>query len=137
MEKFIIKHYADTPHPIIKGNGFDGTVIGDFRDEAEDFINFVNELVEHRNSHTNDENSNSAELACPKCGKTDKTSIYCDHCVDIHAVANSLPCGKTNKAMEKLLCDIQTLSEQSGFDDEQRLINTKAYIHAAWAQLPQ
>jgi hypothetical protein len=44
-EHFIVKHYGDDPHPTIKGNGFDGLVIGEYREEAEDFIKFVNSLM--------------------------------------------------------------------------------------------
>jgi len=51
-EKFIVKHYVDTPHPCIKGNGFDGLTIGDYRDEAEQFIEFVNELIDFKNKHS-------------------------------------------------------------------------------------
>lgn len=49
IERFVVKHYGDTPHPIIKGNGFDGLVIGDYREEAEDFIRWVNDLVDELN----------------------------------------------------------------------------------------
>ena len=46
MEKFVVKHYSDDPHPTLKGNGFDGLTIGDYREQAEDFIKFVNELID-------------------------------------------------------------------------------------------
>lgn len=45
MNQFIVKHYSEEPHPTIKGNGFDGLVIGNYREEAEDFIEFVNGLI--------------------------------------------------------------------------------------------
>ena len=45
-DKFIIKHYADDPHPTLKGNGFDGLVIGDYREEAEGFITYINNRIE-------------------------------------------------------------------------------------------
>ena len=45
MEKFVVKHYADEAHPSIKGNGFDGLVVGEYREEAEKFIEFVNNLM--------------------------------------------------------------------------------------------
>ena len=51
--KFVVKHYSETPHPCIKGNGFDGLTVGDYRDEAEDFIKFVNELIEFKLQHSN------------------------------------------------------------------------------------
>jgi hypothetical protein len=45
-ERFIVKHYTDDPHPTLKGNGFDGLVIGDYREEAEKFITFVNHKLD-------------------------------------------------------------------------------------------
>jgi hypothetical protein len=45
MESFVVKHYNEQAHPSIKGNGFDGLVIGEYREEAETFIKFVNELI--------------------------------------------------------------------------------------------
>jgi len=46
IEKFSIKHYSETDRPIVKGNGFDGLEIGLDRYEAEQFINFINKLIE-------------------------------------------------------------------------------------------
>jgi len=46
VEKFIVKHYSSDKHPSIKGNGFDGTLVGDDREDAEEFIGFVNDLIE-------------------------------------------------------------------------------------------
>lgn len=46
VEKFIIKHYIGDKHPTVKGNGFDGLIIGDNRDEAEEFVNFINAIIE-------------------------------------------------------------------------------------------
>lgn len=51
MEKFIVKHYGNEPHPCIKGNGFDGLTIGDYREEAEEFIIFINKLIEQINTN--------------------------------------------------------------------------------------
>ena len=45
MEKFIVKHYSSDETPIIKGFGFDGLHIGENREEAEEFISFVNNLI--------------------------------------------------------------------------------------------
>ncbi len=42
---FVVKHYGDDPHPTIKGNGFDGLVVGNYRDEAVEFITFVNLFI--------------------------------------------------------------------------------------------
>lgn len=41
-EPFLVKHYTTEEGPIIKGNGFDGLRIGDDREEAEQFVSFVN-----------------------------------------------------------------------------------------------
>lgn len=46
MEKFVIKHYTDQAHPSLKGFGFDGLVIGEYRDEAEEFAEFLNSILE-------------------------------------------------------------------------------------------
>ena len=49
LDKFIIKQYEDK-RPIIKGNGFDGLEI-DNRQEAEEFIQFINKLIEKDNDN--------------------------------------------------------------------------------------
>lgn len=41
-EPFIVKQYDADERPIIKGNGFDGLEIGTDREDAQDFIDFVN-----------------------------------------------------------------------------------------------
>lgn len=41
-EKFVVRHYVGDERPIIKGNGFDGLEIGSSREEAEEFIAWVN-----------------------------------------------------------------------------------------------
>ena len=38
---FIVKHYSSDDHPSIKGNGFDGLEVGEDRQEAEEFINWI------------------------------------------------------------------------------------------------
>ena len=44
-EPFTIRHYVYDNSPMLKGNGFDGLRIGDTREEAEEFIAFINQLV--------------------------------------------------------------------------------------------
>jgi hypothetical protein len=44
-EPFVVKHYSEDARLSIKGNGFDGLSVGDDREEAEDFIRFVNSLI--------------------------------------------------------------------------------------------
>jgi hypothetical protein len=41
-EFFVVRHYGDDERPIIKGNGFDGLTIGEDREEAEQFVAWVN-----------------------------------------------------------------------------------------------
>jgi len=50
-EKFVVRHYSDDPHPTIKGNGFDGLVVGEYREEAELFIAWVNGLISESEQH--------------------------------------------------------------------------------------
>jgi hypothetical protein len=46
VEKFIVKHYNGEAHPSIKGHGFDGTTLGDERYEADDFVEYINSMIE-------------------------------------------------------------------------------------------
>jgi hypothetical protein len=41
-EPFVVKHYTADLRPTIKGNGFDGLEIGISREEAEEFVAWVN-----------------------------------------------------------------------------------------------
>ena len=43
-DKFIIKQYSKDERPILKGNGFDGLEIGEDRLEAQEFIDFINQI---------------------------------------------------------------------------------------------
>jgi hypothetical protein len=42
---FVIKHYTADLRPTIKGNGFDGLEIGISREEAEEFVAWVNARI--------------------------------------------------------------------------------------------
>lgn len=59
VEPFVVKYYISDDGPSIKGNGFDGLRIGDDRQEAEEFISFVNKalgrIVEAKPSDARDE----------------------------------------------------------------------------------
>lgn len=44
-EPFIFKCYGADERPIIKGNGFDGLEVGCDRDEAEQFVSWVNARI--------------------------------------------------------------------------------------------
>jgi hypothetical protein len=46
VETFVVKHYSGDKRPTIKGNGFDGLEVGEDREEAEEFIKFINGLIE-------------------------------------------------------------------------------------------
>jgi hypothetical protein len=48
VEPFVVKHYGSDAHPSIKGNGFDGLVLGENREEAQDFIDWVNARLRAR-----------------------------------------------------------------------------------------
>jgi hypothetical protein len=41
-EPFVVRLYSEDDRPSIKGNGFDGLEIGEYREEAEEFISWVN-----------------------------------------------------------------------------------------------
>ena len=41
-EPFIVKHYVGEDQPSIKGNGFDGLKIGDEREDAQEFVDWIN-----------------------------------------------------------------------------------------------
>jgi hypothetical protein len=42
LEPFVVRHYTEDSNPTIKGNGFDGLVLGEDLTEAEEFVNWVN-----------------------------------------------------------------------------------------------
>ena len=44
-EPFVVKHYTADLRPTIKGNGFDGLEIGESREEAEEFVAWVNARI--------------------------------------------------------------------------------------------
>jgi hypothetical protein len=41
-EPFVVRCYSADDRPSVKGNGFDGLEIGGYREEAEEFISWVN-----------------------------------------------------------------------------------------------
>lgn len=42
VESFVVKHYSVDERPTIKGNGFDGLEVGHDRQEAEEFVSWIN-----------------------------------------------------------------------------------------------
>ena len=55
LHPFVVRHYSSDERPTIKGNGFDGLEIGEDRQEAEEFIDWINarltELAALRGTH--------------------------------------------------------------------------------------
>jgi hypothetical protein len=45
QEFFVVKHYSADERPTIKGNGFDGLEVGTDREDAEEFIKWVNARI--------------------------------------------------------------------------------------------
>lgn len=45
LEPFVVKHYTSEERPSIKGNGFDGLEVGETREEAEEFVVFINSVI--------------------------------------------------------------------------------------------
>lgn len=45
FELFVVKHYEGDTFPTIKGNGFDGLQVGEDREEANEFIGWVNDRI--------------------------------------------------------------------------------------------
>jgi hypothetical protein len=42
QERFVVRHYSSDKFPTIKGNGFDGLQVGEDREEAEQFVAWIN-----------------------------------------------------------------------------------------------
>ncbi len=61
MEKFIVKHYSEDKRPTIKGNGFDGLEIGEYRDGAEEFVNFINKVIDGNSQDTKEATKSTAD----------------------------------------------------------------------------
>jgi len=51
---FVVRHYTNDERPSIKGNGFDGLEIGEDRQEAEEFIAWINKRICQTPEVTND-----------------------------------------------------------------------------------
>ena len=48
QEPFVVKHYVSDERPMIKGNGFDGLEIGEDREEAQAFVDWINARLSRR-----------------------------------------------------------------------------------------
>ena len=49
MEHFTVKHYIGDSRPTLKGNGFDGLEVGRTREDAQDFVTFLNAAIDAAN----------------------------------------------------------------------------------------
>jgi hypothetical protein len=45
VEPFVVKHYTSEERPTIKGNGFDGLEVGSDREEAQEFVDWINARI--------------------------------------------------------------------------------------------
>lgn len=108
MEYFAVKHYTSEKHPFIIGNGFQ-IEIAESRNEAEEFINFVNsqiftphdtifdELRSLRRQHYYCEDSwYSCPLAPGGCANESQEEDMCDCGAD-----------KYNKKLERIIKILQ------------------------------
>jgi hypothetical protein len=68
---FVVKHYVNDDRPSIKGNGFDGLEIGYTREEADEFIAWVNTHIiasPQRQPLTDEEIAKIASTPCAVVG---------------------------------------------------------------------
>lgn len=49
-EHFIVRHYTEDEAPMFKGNGFDGTRVGDDREDAELLAAWINQRLDRMSS---------------------------------------------------------------------------------------
>lgn len=49
LEEFVIKNYVGHDRPIIKLNNLDELEIGDNQEEGQEFVDFVNMLIQYKN----------------------------------------------------------------------------------------
>jgi hypothetical protein len=82
MEQFIVKHYTDDNHTTIKGNGFDGTKLGEDREDAEEFLTPINKMIDLCNEFFVDymvQPYAGANRECLYCGATEQRDGSVDH----------------------------------------------------------
>lgn len=48
LEEFVVKNYVGHDRPVIKGNSFDGLEIGETKEEGQEFVDFVNMLIQYK-----------------------------------------------------------------------------------------
>lgn len=69
VEPFVVKHYATDLRPTIKGNGFDGLEVGIERQNAQEFIDWINARVGvNQQARMQVRNGPIDKLPCDHCG---------------------------------------------------------------------
>lgn len=63
-EPFVVKHYSGSERPMLKGNGFDGLEIGEDRDEAEQFVRWINAALAGQQAGQQAEPTDGWKEAC-------------------------------------------------------------------------
>jgi len=54
IEPFAVKHYTGDAQPCIKGNGFDGLLVGEDREEAQAFVDWLNARLQAKSGGSRD-----------------------------------------------------------------------------------
>lgn len=76
VDPFVVKHYASDERPSIKGNGFDGLEIGQDRQDAEEFVAWVNAQIGATQPPLHSEGTQEAERWIPYLEAEPKSEPY-------------------------------------------------------------
>lgn len=82
MQKFIVKCYEGDNNPTVKGNGLDGTILGDSREDAEEFLSPINKMIDLCNEFFVDYMVRpyaGANLECIYCGAIKQSDGSINH----------------------------------------------------------
>ena len=77
-EPFVIKHYTADLRPTIKGNGFDGLEIGISREEAEEFVAWVNARIAAPPAAAPDEDIEALRRDAKRIDWLERNGIGCE-----------------------------------------------------------
>jgi hypothetical protein len=84
IEEFAVTRHSEEECPIIKGNSFDDLKIGEDREEAEEFIDFVNNIIDFCNDLFVDctiQPYAGARSECLYCGAVEQRDGTIDHSI--------------------------------------------------------
>ena len=102
-KQFLVKHYAEDERPILKGHGFDGLEIGGDRQEAQEFVDYLNSMLRQQQAEieklkeTVDKLLNHCDdPECWECGK-----IICPYGGEMHFHHDGCPTCAQMEAQEK------------------------------------